>query len=333
MEINDYLQLVRKRIKLFLLVPVLAVAVVVAATLGTTDERYASTATVSISSLSGAAGSQFAGPQGNRMLLETFSAAAVTPTVLERVSERTNVPLEALQEAGAISVAPVGESSLVRVTARLPRSAQATEVAKSVSAESIKFLLQPQVHLAGQLAEQSQKTVSETEAQLSELGRTSGLALGIPDYEMKSRAVSALREEQLRARSIGNTTAAAALEEPINRQTAELAELAPKMAQFQSLSELNKQALGRLNAARASQEQAQALQASADAGELTTLGDSRKQAAGPLVLRRALGGFGAGLFLAALIVLMLEFLGRSEPVAARVPEKPALREEPEPEPS
>jgi capsular polysaccharide biosynthesis protein len=331
-EISDYLNLVRQRMKLFLLVPLLAAVIVVAATLVTTKGRYVSTATVSISNLAGTSGGQFTGAQGNRMLLETFAAAGSTPTVLQKVSEKTSVPLATLQEPGAITVAPVGESSLVRVTARLPLKAESQAVAQAVSAESIKFLLEPQVQLAAQLAEQSEKTVADTEAQLSELGKTSGLGLGVPDYELKSRALTALREEQLRARSLGNTTLARSLDEPINRQAAELAELAPKMAQFQSLSELHKQALARVNAARASQEQARALQASADSGQLITLAEAKKVAVGPLILRRALGGLGAGLFIAALIVVLLEFLGRSEPVRRRVPDKPPL-EDPEPEPS
>ncbi|CAN5818424.1 hypothetical protein BH23ACT12_BH23ACT12_18430 [soil metagenome] len=333
MEISDYLNLVRKRIRLFFLVPVLAAGIIVAAMLATTDDRYLTTATVSTSSLGSAVGSQFTGAQGNRMLLETFSAAAETPTVLQRVSEKTSVPLATLEEAGAISVAPIGESSLIRIAARLPERAQSAEVARAVSAETIKFLLEPQVHLAGQLAEQSQKTVAETEAQLAELGKTSGLALGVPDYEMKSRAVSALKEEQLRARSLGNTSLAASLEGQITTQAAELAALAPQLAQFQTISELNKQALARVNAARTSQEQAQALQASADAGHLITVGESQRIPVGPLILRRALGGLGAGLFLAALIVVLLEFLGRSEPARRKATDNPGLREDAEPEPT
>lgn len=333
MEISDYLGLVRKRIRLFLLVPVLAAGLVVAAMLVTTKERYVASATVTISSLGSAAGSQFTGAQGNRMLLETFGAAAATPTVLQRVSEKTGVPLATLQEAGAISVAPIGESSLVKVTTRMPNADQSAEVARWVSAEAIKFLLEPQVQLAGQLAEQSQKAVADTEAQLSELGKSSGLALGIPDYEMKSRTLSALREEQLRARSLGSTTLAASLQGPIDTQAAELAALAPKMAQFQTLSELNKQALARVNAARATEEQAKALQASADAGNLITVGTPQKVAIGPMLLRRALGGLGAGVFIAALIVVLLEFLLRSPPVVKPAAAKAPLGEEPEPEPS
>jgi capsular polysaccharide biosynthesis protein len=332
-EISDYLNLVRKRIRLFLLVPVLAAALVVVAMLLTTDERYVTNATVTVSSLGGAAGSQFTGAQGNRMLLETFGAAAATPTVLQKVSEKTSVPLATLQQPGSITVAPIGESSLVRVTTRMPEKEKSAEVARWVAAESIKFLLEPQVNLAGQLAEQSQKTVAETEGQLSELGKSSGLALGIPDYEMKSRAVSALREEQLRARSLGNTSLASSLQGPIDAQSAELAALAPKMAQFQTLSELNKQALARVNAARATEEQAKALQASAEAGDLITLGEPQRVPIGPMILRRALGGLGAGVFIAALIVILLEFLARSAPVRKPVPEKAPLGEEPEPEPS
>ncbi len=333
MEISDYLSLVRKRIRLFFLVPLLAAGTVVAVMLMTTEDRYLTTATVTTTSLGSAVGSQFTGAQGNRMLLETFRAAADTPTVVQRVSERTSVPQAALEEAGTVTVVPIGESSLVRISARMPEQPQSAEVARAVAAETIKFLLEPQVHLSAQLAEQSQKTVAETEAQLGELGRTSGLALGLPDYEMKSRAVSALREEQLRARSLGNTSLAASLQGQIDTQTAELAALAPQLAQFQTVSELNKQALARVNAARTSQEQAQALQASADAGHLIMVADSQRIAVGPMILRRALGGLGAGVFLAALIVVLLEFLGRSEPAGKPASDQPALRDEPEPEPS
>lgn len=331
MEISDYLDLVRKRIRLFLLVPPLAAAIVVAVMLLTTEQRYVTNATVTVSSLGGAAGSQFSGAQGNRMLLETFGAAAATPTVLEKVSERTSVPLATLQQAGTISVAPIGDSSLARVTTRLQQKDRSAEAARWVSAESIKFILEPQVHLAGQLAEQSQKTVTETEGQLFELGKSSGLALGLPDYEMKSRAVSALREEQLRARSLGNTSLASSLQAQIDAQSAELAALAPQVAQFQTLSELNKQAVARLNAARATQEQARALQASADAGNLITVGEPQAVPIGPTILRRALGALGAGVFLAALLVILLEFLARSAPVRRPVPEKATRGDEPEPD--
>ncbi|HEX2052654.1 MAG TPA: hypothetical protein VHJ78_02870 [Actinomycetota bacterium] len=333
MEIGDYLNLVRKRIRLFLLVPVLAALVVVAAVLIRSDDRYLTTATVSTSSLSSIAGSQFSGGQGNRVLLETFSAASETPTVLARVSQRTGVPIGTLQSEEAISVGPIGESSLLRVTARVPQSKQSSDVAKAVSAETIKFILEPQIQLAVKSAEQAQRTIDDTQAKLSELGRTTGLALGIPDYEMKSRAVSALREELLRARAAGQFTLAASVQASLDAQSAELTALAPRMAEFQTLTELNRQALARVNTARSTEEQARALQSSADAGELVTLGETSKVEVFPVLVRRGLGGLGAGIFLAAILVILLEFLGRTERAPRPVTrETTPLVEEPEPEP-
>lgn len=330
MEIGDYLTLVRKRIRLFLLVPVLAALLVSAVVLARSEDRYVTSATVSTSSVSSIAGAQFSGGQGNRVLLETFSAAAKTPTVLGRVAERTGVPLTVLEQGGAITVSPIGDSSLIRVTASLPEEKQSADVARAVSAEAVKFVLEPQIRLAIKSAEQAQSTVDETERQLAELGKATGLALGLPDYEMKSRAVSALREELLRARAAGQFTLAASVEASLNAQTAELAALAPRMAEFQSLSELQKQALARLNTARSTEEQARALQASADAGDLVTLSDTTKAEIAPVLLRRALGGLGAGIFLAALMVVLLEFLGRPERVAIPARETAPLVEEPEP---
>lgn len=330
MEIGDYLNLVRKRIRLFVLIPVLAALAVSLLVLARAEDRYVTAATVSTSSVSSIAGSQFSGGQGNRLLLETFSAAAGTRTVLEEVAGKTGVPLAALEQAGAVSVTPIGDSSLLRVTARMPQADQSAAVARTVSSEAVKFLLEPQIRLAVKSGEQAQRTVDETAGQLAELGKATGLALGIPDYEMKSRAVTALREELLRARAAGQTTLAASVQAQLDTQSAELAALVPRMAEFQTLSELNKQALARLNTARTTEEQARALQASADAGDLVTLGDTAKAEIGPVLLRRALGGLGAGVFLALLIVALLEFLGRTDRVARPVRETAPLVEEPEP---
>lgn len=330
MEIGDYLNLIRKRIRMFLLIPVLASVLVAGAVLIRAEDRFVTSATVSTSSLSSIAGTQFSGGQGTRVLAGTFSAAAETSTVLGRVSQKTGVPVSALERDQTITVSPIGDSSLIRVTVRLPEAKQSIEVARAVASESVKFILEPQIQFALKSAEQAQRTVDDTVGKLAELGKTTGLALGLPDYEMKSRAVSGLREELLRARAAGQSTLAASLQESLNTQSAELAALAARMAEFQTLTELHKQALARLNAARSTEEAASALQASADAGDLVTLSDTTKVAIGPLLFRRAVGALGAGVFLAALIVILLEFLGRTQRAPKPVRESSARVEEPEP---
>lgn len=312
MEIGDYLNLVRSRARLFLLVPVIAGLLVGASLLISHDQRFVSSATVSVSSFSGAPGSQFAGTQGNRLLLESMGAAAETPTVLNRVSDETGVPVEVLERGEAITVAPIGGSSLVRVTARVPQREDAAAVATSVAVQSLRFLIEPQVAVSQELVEQAEQTVSETEARLSEARAASGLTLGVADYEAKARALAASQESLLRARAAGDARLTAALSASIDEQSAALAAMTPQLAGFERLIELNRQAVGRVNAATTALEEARAVLVSADSGSLVTLGETRKQPLGPQLVRGLAGGVGAGILIASLMIVLLEFFGRGQ---------------------
>ena len=146
MEIGDYLRVIRRRLWILVLVPVLA-AGVVAAVLWQQPPKYRAVATVAAPALvGGSAENQYSGPVGVRVFVSNFAAALTAPQVVSKVAEQTQTSEQSIRDN--LTAQPILESSLIEVTYVDPQRDRSAEVARAASRETIKFLFQSQVDLA-----------------------------------------------------------------------------------------------------------------------------------------------------------------------------------------
>lgn len=306
MEINDYLGLIRNRLKTLVLIPLLSAALAVGFTLLRYEQSYVAVATVSVSTVVGLPGSQFSGAQGASLLLESFTAVSRSPAVLREVSEATGVPVVDLTRPGAVDVEPVGDSSLIRVAARSTNQSKAMAIATELASDALESLLGPQTELASRLVEEAEASLQEAESDIESFIGESATAVGPSEYELRVREISSLREAAARAEAAGRVQEGNNLTDAARQRAAELAESAGELTRFDSLWQLHQRALERLGDAVSNRERVRALLAASSDGALvvpeSVVGDSLLVE----LVRSALGGAGAGALVAVLAVLVLE---------------------------
>ncbi len=143
MEISDYLRIVRRRLWILALVPVLAGGIVTALVLAG-GPRYQATATVAAPALVGGPSSnQYSGSGGPKTFVANFVAAATSSRIVNQVAAQLKVPTSRV-EAG-LAASPIGRSSLIQISYQSPRSSETGPVAGAVAAGTIRFLFQSQV--------------------------------------------------------------------------------------------------------------------------------------------------------------------------------------------
>ena len=163
MEIGDYLRVIRRRLWILVLVPVLA-AGVVGAVLLRQPPKYRAVATVAAPALvGGAADNQYSGAGGVRVFVANFSAALTAPQVVSKVAEETRVSEQSIRDN--LSATPIQESSLIEVTYVGSDRAGSATVAQAASRETIRFLFQSQVDLARRSVNTAEKGVSDARTQ------------------------------------------------------------------------------------------------------------------------------------------------------------------------
>src|SRR5262245_42824326 len=113
LEIAGYLTIIRKRIWVLVLIPLLAAGIVLAVIL-TGPTTYSATATVAAPWLiSNAPGDAYDTSSGASQFVADFIAAISVPPVVDAVADATGAPETSLREN--VTVTPIGESSLIQV--------------------------------------------------------------------------------------------------------------------------------------------------------------------------------------------------------------------------
>jgi capsular polysaccharide biosynthesis protein len=307
-ELSDYLRIIRRRLWILILVPLLAGGVVAALVL-TAPPKYAATATVAAPAVVGGQNmNQYSGSSGPRIFVSNFVAAVTSLRIINQVAEETFV-LPRTIRAGLVA-APIGESSIIDVTYTTMNQDKAVPVAKAAASNTIRFLFETQVTLAKQTVNEAQKAVDRSNAELQKFYKDTGLVLPERSYDIKVQELSSLQQRELQQRAAGNTTTAAAISQAITATEAELRALAPRVATYQSLIERKNHAEARRNLVQQNLEAATAQYKAADPAQSVTLNRAKLVPRRSGLVRKAVPAAGAGLFLAVGLVVLLEVIGR-----------------------
>jgi capsular polysaccharide biosynthesis protein len=319
-EIGSYLSVIRRRLWILVLVPLLAAGGVVAWQLRQ-GPLYEATATVAAPTVLGTSTvSPYLGGGGSKAFVADFRAAITSPLIIVKVAEETGAQPTDIKNG--IVAGSIGDSSLVQVTYRTDKENQAAPVAQSAASHTIRFLFQSQVTLAGKTVAEAQKAIDKVNRELSDFYKKTGQVLPEEAYRIKAQQVSDLEREQ---------ASAGGLESRIETSRRELAALAPQVAEYQSLTDRKEQALTRMNLLEEGLERARAQYNAADPRAVVTVGPTEKVDIVPEVVRTAVPAFAAGLILAVCIVVLLELASRrdrvetDQPMPASTPEYARFR--------
>ena len=308
METVSYLSIIRRRLWILVLVPVLAVGAVVAWELRR-PPQYSATATVAApAAVGGPSTNQYSGVNAPRAFVADFSGAVTSPMIVNQVAEKTGAAPSVIKDG--LEVSQIGSSSLVQLTYTGPRRDRVASVVNESAAATIRFLFQTQVTLAQKTVGEARKAVDRANAALASFYKQTGQVLPDEAYRIAAQQVADLQREQASARAGGETTKAASLQSTIDARKAEVAKLAPQVATYQGLVERRTQALSRLNVLEEGMERAQAQYSAADPEAIVVVGQVQRASRLPALVRKAVPAAGAGLFLAVGIVLLLELLSR-----------------------
>jgi capsular polysaccharide biosynthesis protein len=329
MEITDYLSVIRRRLWILLLVPLVAGGVVAALVLRS-PPMFGATATVAAPAVVGGVNGQYGGAHGFSDFVGNFTAALTSPRIVDQVAKETGASTTELTDG--LSAAAVGtNSSLVQVTYQTPKRQQAVPVAKSATADTIRFLFQTQVTLAQKTADEAQKTVAKADADLAAFYKSTGLPSPDRSYEIKAQQIANLQQQQALLSASGQTTSAGNLDGAIKNRQAELAALAPQVARYRTLLDQRTQAAARRDQVQQGVEQANAQYQAADPSSVVTLDGPNAVPRTGVLLKKAGPAAGAGLLLAIGIVFLLELARRPRSAAAAEPGARPLGRTPAPQ--
>jgi capsular polysaccharide biosynthesis protein len=309
-EIGDYLRVIRRRLWILVLVPLLA-AGAVAAVLLLQPIKYRAVATVAAPALvGGSATNQYSGSGGVRVFVSNFTAALTAPQVVSKVADQTQTSEQTIRDN--LTAQPIQESSLIEVSYVDTQAARSAEVARTASRETIKFLFQSQVDLARRSVNTADKGVAEATSKIAEFIKKNNIVNPEQTYQLQEQNLLSLQQRQLEAQAEGNTTVAATLGQAIQARQAELAKLAPLVTAYRDLQRQQDDAEARRNDLQRTLEGLLAQSRAANPDSVVDVSDPEKLSRLMAFVRQGGVAFGAGLFFAIAIVFLLELLRRPD---------------------
>ena len=310
MELRDYLDILKRRKNILVAVPAVA-ALLVVGLIVVKPKQYQATATVAAPALVGGASSnQYSGANGPKSFVANFTAAVVSPPIVDQVSSETHVAKSRVKSG--LSASEIGTSSLMEVTYKTPKRKEAVAVAQAGAADTILFLFKTQVKLTQQPVDGAKAALADAEAQIASLSKQSGLVVPDKDYEVRAQEIASLQGAQAQAQANGQGATASRLQSQIDQKKGELAAIAPQVQQYTSLLDRKNAAITQLNQAQQALQQAQGQLQAADPKQVVTVGKTHSVAVIADVVQKGAVAVFAGLFLALGIVAALEILARSQ---------------------
>ncbi|MGH3118224.1 MAG: hypothetical protein ACRDQ2_14155 [Gaiellales bacterium] len=303
MEIKDRLALVWRRLWLVLLVPLVAGGVM-AMVESKRDVEYRATASVAVPGLLSGEDRQYSGTNGTRAYVANFIAVAESRAVSEAVAAETNVAFESVRSG--LRVVPVGESSVVRITYRSDRAADAVPVSRAVASHALAAVFAPGAERAGQVVEGAKKTAADAVAAVDAFVAETKLPDPGRAYQIKAQQAAALEAQAVSAGARGEAETAAVLSRAAASVRQELDALVPVQARYDSLLERKDRALNLLDEAeRAFAAANDRLQASDPSRAVTDSGVVRVERARQATTKVA-AAMAAALFLVLLALYAVE---------------------------
>ncbi|HET7475024.1 MAG TPA: Wzz/FepE/Etk N-terminal domain-containing protein [Dermatophilaceae bacterium] len=305
MEIKDYLLVAKRRLWLLIGIPLLAGAIA-AGVIMAAPTQYTAMATVIAPALVGGATGQYTGSQAVTQFVSAFQSTAQGPAVDARVFADTQIEPGAI--ADGLVVAQIGGSSAVTVTFTTTKKGEAVKVVTAVVQETMKQMFSSQVDLTTAQVEQATKDVKDANAAIDKWGSDNGLVDPERVYQAQLDRLNGLLQNQSSLLAQGNSTAASALGGTISSVRNDLKRYGPLMAAFNDLTATRDSAQSGLVAARQRLADAKQQLGAADPAKVAFVGKERSVDKTSQLLTVGLPVVGAGLFLAILLVLVLEVL-------------------------
>lgn len=308
MEIIDYLRVARERRRVLILVPLLATLLAAAFVL-LSPRQYTATATVTTNSLVGGAGSPYAGTQGATQFVGAFTSAAASPQTKAAVQAATGVSPN--DQTAGILVEPVSSnSSDMKVTYVGTDQDKVEGVARETAKGALAQMFATRTAQAAAARDQANEAVKAANAAVTELSKANGVAEIPKAYDALLTHVASLRQQQATLRATGNAIAAAALDGPIADAQKSLDAYVPLMGQYSDLAAKQVAANSDLSTAQEEYRHAQGLQASSSADGVVFVGPTAPVEKTTRFIQFVLPVLGASIFLAVVLVLVLEMLSR-----------------------
>ena len=312
MELSDYLRIAKSRLWILILVPLIA-GLGAAAFVLSRPQQYSAVAEIAAPALVGGANvNQYSGANGQKAYVANISAAIQSDAVLDKVAAKTHLSKSRIESG--VSAAPIGESTIVDVTYQDTKKANARPVAGAVATTAMQFLFSTQLESAKATVATAQQQLTDAATALDRFTADTGLVVPDKDYETRLQQIANLQEEAAQQAAANNPLGAESIRASIPVLQGELNALAPKVAQYLSLVDAKTSAQTRLDQALASLAPVEAESAAADPGRTIIVGTTKQVPKVADAVLAAAAGIGAGLFLAAGIVALLEvWRKRKEP--------------------
>lgn len=303
MEIIDYLRIMRKRIVLLLLIPLVA-AGAAAAYVQTRPDTYRATATVSTVTLVGTG--DFTGTQATSQFVAAFVATATGPIVINDVATQTGVGPFNLNSN--LDVDQSGASSDMNVTFTSTKKAVVQEVLAAEVKSTLTAMYQPRAELAKKQLDAASAAVNEATEALAAYTKKIKIADPAQQYQALLSRVNNLVQQQANLRATGYPTAAAALDAPIKSTQDKLVTFTSILQHYDQLSASQKAAIDDLSNAQSAYRQASIQLTAAQSPEIVyTRPTSLVDRTGTL-LTLVISAFGAGFLLALILAVAMELL-------------------------
>jgi len=324
MEIKDHLALIRRRLWILLLVPLLAGGATVALVLRQA-QTYHATATVAVPGVVGGQDGQFSGSTGNRAFVANFEAVVHSRAIAEAVAAELKIPSGDILDG--TNTAPIGDSSIVTVTYRTERKADAEKVVTALAAKSLTFMFDPRQAIAAgakaqQAVDQANQAVGAAQAAVDAFVAETKLANPTQDYQIKAQQISGLEQQAVEAGARGEADAAARIGAAAVAMKPQLTALGAQVARYNGLIETKQRALAQLDEARKAQSAELTATTTVDPATAVSVSAATSASRTRDAAQKGAAAFAAALFLVLLAVFTLEAVFRQTPELVDLEERP-----------
>jgi len=312
MEIKDHLALIRRRLWIILLVPLLAGGAT-AALLMRQPVTYHATATVAVPGVVGGQNGQFSGSTGNRAFTANFTAVATSRAIADAVGAELKIPSDTI--LSGTSTAPIGDSSIVTVTYKTDRKADAEKVVTALAAKSLNFMFDPRQSIAAaakaqQGVDQANQAVGAAQAAIDAFVNETKLANPTQDYQVKAQQIAALEQQAVEAGARGEADAATRIGAAAVAMKPQLIVLGGQVARYNTLVEAKTRALAQLDDARKAQAAELTQPSTVDPATAVSVSAATANSKLHDAVQKGAAAFAAALFLVLLAIFTLEAVFR-----------------------
>jgi capsular polysaccharide biosynthesis protein len=311
MEIKDHLALIRRRLWIILLVPLLAAGATVGLVLRQ-PQTFSATATVAVPGVIGGTDSQFSGSTGNKGFVANFVAVVHSRAIADAVAADTKIPSDTIL-SGTTTV-PVGDSSIITVTYKTDHKADAERVVTALASRSLKFIFDPRqandTAAKAQLAvDTANQGVTAAQAAIDAFIVETKLANPSQDYQIKAQQIASLEEQAVAAAAkadpaAGGIGAAAVAMKP------QLVALGALVARFDGLTETKTRALTALDDTKKAQAAIVAPAVAVDPATAVSVGQAVAASMLHDAAQKGAAAFAAAFFLLLMAIFTLESVFR-----------------------